>query len=80
MVNAGTQKHRNTKTSEHQNKPEHRIQIITIIILILVIIVIIIIKIIIIIIIMNIKKIAAYDVGEHLLFMSFINPTGFSIT
>ena len=26
---------------------------------------------------MNIKKIAAYDVGEHLLFMSFINPTGF---
>ena len=25
----------------------------------------------------NINKIAAYDVGEHLLFMSFINPTGF---
>ena len=49
-----------------------------IIILILIIIIIIIIIIItIIIIIININKIAAYDVGEHLLFMSFINPTGF---
>ena len=48
-----------------------------IIILILIIIIIIIIIITIIIIIININKIAAYDVGEHLLFMSFINPTGF---
>ena len=46
--------------------------------LLVIIILVIIIKIIaIIIIIININKIAAYDVGEHLLFMSFINPTGF---
>ena len=80
LGHAGTQKHQNIGTPEQAWTPRS-IQIITIIlviiILILLIIIITIIITIIIIIIININKIAAYDVGEHLLFMSFINPTGF---